>query len=55
MSLIDNPVLFAINIEALWVECEESIVMSILHMHQKSFTYQAIVFELTGLCGFAYN
>ena len=47
--------LFAVDVEALRVECTVNIVMPIPHMPKKSFTYQAIVCELTGLCGYAYD
>ena len=50
MSLIDKPMLFADDIEALRVESAVNIIMSIPHMPKKGFTYRAIVCELTGLC-----
>ena len=55
MSLIDKPMLLAVDIEALRVECVVNIVISIPHMPKKSFKYQEIVCELTGLCGHAYD
>ena len=53
MSLIDKPMLFAVNIGALRVECAVNMVMRIPYMPKKTFTYRAIVCELTGLCGYA--
>ena len=47
--------LSAVDVEVLRVECAVNIVMSIPHMPKKSFTYQAIVCELIGLCGYAYD
>ena len=47
MSLIDKPMLLAVDVEALQVKCAVNIVMSIPHMPKKSFTYQAIVSGLT--------
>ena len=55
MSLIDKPMLLAADVEALRVECAVNIAMSISHSPKKSFTYQAIVCGLTGLCGYAYD
>ena len=55
VSMIDQPILFAVDIEALRVECAVNIVMSIPHMPKESFTYRAIVCELTALCGYAYD
>ena len=55
MSLIDKPMLFAVDVEALRIECAVNIVMSIPHMPKKSFTYQVIVCDLIGLCGYAYD
>ena len=47
--------LLAVDIEALRVEYAVNIVISIPHMPEKSFKYEAIVCELTGLCGYAYD
>ena len=47
--------LFAVDLEALRVECVVNIVISIPHMPKKIFTYRVIVCELTGLCGYAYD
>ena len=47
--------LFAVDVEALRVECAVNILMSIPYMPEKSFTYRAIVCELTGLWGYTYD
>ena len=55
MSLIDNPMLFVVNVEALRAECAVTIAMSIPHMPKKNFTYRVIVCEFTGFCGYSYD
>ena len=55
MSLIGNPMLFAVNVEALQAECPVNIVMSFPHMPKKKFTYRVIVCELTGFSGYSFD
>ena len=49
MFLIDNPMLFAVNVKVLRVECTVNIVMPIPHVPKRKFSYRAVVSKLTGL------
>ena len=53
ISLIESPMLLALLVDALQMECVVNTVMSIPAIARKSFIYLVINCELIGLNGYA--